>query len=105
MTTNYRQLTEYEIQMLVEHSCTADDWTNIEVALGFKVDYVYHTRFSGKVKLGIFEHEFALAGGMKKHSGLYHATLHNVVVGNHCCIENVKNYIANVCMCVRCTPG
>ena len=95
MTTNYRQLTEYEIQMLVEHSCTADDWTNIEVALGFKVDYVYHTRFSGKVKLGIFEHEFALAGGMKKHSGLYHATLHNVVVGNHCCIENVKNYIAN----------
>ena len=95
MTANYRQLTEHEIQMLVEHSCTADDWTNIEVASGFKADYVYHTRFSGKVKLGIFEHEFTLAGGMKKHSGLYHATLHNVVVGNHCCIENVKNYIAN----------
>ena len=32
---------------------------------------------------------------MKKHSGLYHTTLHNVTVGNHCCIENVKNYIAN----------
>ena len=95
MKTNYRQLTEHEIQMLVEHSCTADDWANIEVASGFKADYVYHTRFSGKVKLGIFEHEFTLAGGMKKHSGLYHATLHNVVVGNHCCIENVKNYIAN----------
>ena len=32
---------------------------------------------------------------MKKHSGLYHATLHNVTVGDDCCIENVKNYIAN----------
>ena len=32
---------------------------------------------------------------MKKHSGLYHATLHNVTIGDNCCVENVKNYIAN----------
>ena len=92
---NYRKLNEGEIRLLQEHSCTADDWTNIEVAQDFKTDYVSHTRFSGKVKLGVFEHEFTLAGGMKKHSGLYHTTLHNVTVGNNCCIENVKNYIAN----------
>ncbi len=92
---NYRKLNEGEIRLLQEHSCTADDWTNIEVAQNFKTDYVSHTRFSGKVKLGVFEHEFTLAGGMKKHSGLYHTTLHNVTVGNNCCIENVKNYIAN----------
>ena len=92
---NYRKLNKDEIRLLQEHSCTADDWTNIEVAQNFKTDYVSHTRFSGKVKLGVFEHEFTLAGGMKKHSGLYHTTLHNVTVGNNCCIENVKNYIAN----------
>lgn len=92
---NYRKLNEDEIRLLQEHSCTADDWTNIEVPQDFKTDYVSHTRFSGKVKLGVFEHEFTLAGGMKKHSGLYHTTLHNVTVGNNCCIENVKNYIAN----------
>ena len=92
---NFRKLNEDEIRLLQEHSCTADDWTNIEVAQDFKTDYVFHTRFSGKVKLGIFEHEFTLAGGMKKHAGLYHTTLHNVTVGNNCCIENVKNYIAN----------
>jgi len=92
---NFRKLNEDEIRLLQEHSCTADDWTNIEVAQNFKTDYVFHTRFSGKVKLGIFEHEFTLAGGMKKHAGLYHTTLHNVTVGNNCCIENVKNYIAN----------
>ena len=92
---NYRKLNEDEIRLLQEHSCTADDWSNIEVAPNFKTDYVFHTRFSGKVKLGVFDHEFTLAGGMKKHSGLYHTTLHNVTVGDNCCIENVKNYIAN----------
>ena len=92
---NYRKLNEDEIRLLQEHSCTADDWSNIEVAPNFKTDYVFHTRFSGKVRLGVFEHEFTLAGGMKKRSGLYHTTLHNVTVGDNCCIENVKNYIAN----------
>jgi len=92
---NYRKLNELEIQALKNQGCSAVDWNNIEVAQEFKTDYIYYTRFSGAVKLGVFEYEFTLAGGMKKHAGLYHTTLHNVIVGNHCCIENVKNYIAN----------
>ena len=92
---DYRKLTVQEIQLLKEHSCTAENWADIEVAPDFTPDYIYYTRFSGKVRLGVFEGEFTLAGGMKKHAGLYHTTLHNVTVGNHCCIENVKNYIAN----------
>ena len=92
---DYRKLTAQEIQQLKEHSCTAENWADIEVAPDFTPDYIYYTRFSGKVRLGVFEGEFTLAGGMKKHAGLYHTTLHNVTVGNHCCIENVKNYIAN----------
>ena len=92
---DYRKLTAQEIQLLKEHSCTAENWADIEVAPDFTPDYIYYTRFSGKVRLGVFEGEFTLAGGMKKHAGLYHTTLHNVTVGNHCCIENVKNYIAN----------
>ena len=39
--TNYRQLTESEIQLLQEHSCTADDWMNIEVAHDFEPSHVY----------------------------------------------------------------
>lgn len=92
---DYRKLTAQEIQLLKEHSCTAENWADIEVAPDFTPDYIYYTRFSGKVRLGVFEGEFTLAGGMKKHAGLYHTTLHNVTVGDHCCIENVKNYIAN----------
>ena len=91
----YRKLDGQEIDQLVMQGCTADDWANIEVTLGFKPDHVFHTRFSGQVQLGVFAHEFTLAGGIKKHAGLRYATLHNVTVGDNCCIENVKNYIAN----------
>lgn len=84
-----------EISRLKSQMCTAADWSGIEVAEGFSTDHVFYTRFSGRIRIGAFRKEFILAGGMKKHSGLYHATLHNVVVGDDCCIENVKNYIAN----------
>lgn len=91
----YRRLTESEVQQLKEQGCIAECWTDIEVAQDFTPEYVFYTRFYGKVRLGVFEGEFQLAGGMKKHAGLYHTTLHNVTVGDGCCIENVKNYIAN----------
>ena len=73
----------------------ADDWQKVRVAEAFTTDYVYHTRFSGEVHLGVFENEFTLPGGIKKHAGLRHVTLHNVTVGDNCCIEHVHNYIAN----------
>ena len=92
---NYRKLTEEEVLLLKSQSCIADNWDNVLVAEGFKTDYVHHTRFSGEVKLGLFEKEFTLRGGIKKHAGLRHVSLHNVTVGNNCCIENIQNYIAN----------
>jgi len=95
MTQHYRLLTREEIARLEAQHCIASDWSGVEVADNFCTDYIYHTRFSGKVRLGVFEKEFTLAGGMAKHSGVYYATLHNVTVGDNCYIENVKNYIAN----------
>ena len=93
--TVYRPLAPEEIYRLKAQMCTAADWSRIEVAEDFSTEHVSHTRFSGRIRIGSFKKEFILAGGMKKHSGLYHATLHNVTVGDDCCIENVKNYIAN----------
>lgn len=92
---NYRKLTQEEILQLQKQSCLADDWNAISVAENFTTKQVHHTRFSGEVKLGCFEQEFLLPGGIKKQAGLRHVTLHNVVVGDHCCIENIQNYIAN----------
>lgn len=92
---NYRRLTSDEIARLTAQMCVAADWNQVEVAEGFSPEFVRNVRFSGKIRLGVFSKEFSLAGGMKKHSGISYATLHNVTVGNDCCIENVKNYIAN----------
>ena len=91
----YRKLSGEEVARLKAQMCTAADWERIEVSADFSAEHVMYTRFSGNVRIGAFRKEFCLPGGMKKHSGLYHATLHNVVVGDDCCIENVKNYIAN----------
>ena len=92
---NYRRLTAPEIDILVSRMCSATDWNSIEVAEDFVPEHIQNVRFSGNVRLGVFNKEFELAGGMRKHSGIAFATLHNVVVGDDCCIENVKNYIAN----------
>lgn len=95
METHYRLLTDAEIAQLERQLCQADSWKNIQVAENFTPDYVHYTRFSGEIRLGVFEEIFALPGGMSKHAGLYRVTLHNVTVGDNCYIENVKNYIAN----------
>ena len=92
---NYRKLTTSEIETLKAQMCSASDWTDIEVAEGFRPETVHHTRFSGRIRLGVFRKEFCLPGGIRKPSGIGFATLHNVTVGDDCCIENVKNYIAN----------
>ncbi len=90
-----RQLTAEEIEILKLRHCTADDWSNVLVSPTFKPDYLNHVNFSGKIKLGVFEKEFTLPGGIKKHSGLYRVTLHNCEIGDNTLIENVQCYIAN----------
>ncbi len=91
----YRALTAEEIAQLKGQSCLADNWDKVYVDENFTPQYVHHTRFSGEVKLGVFESDFTLPGGIKKHSGLRHVTLHNVILGDNCFIENIQNYIAN----------
>lgn len=91
----YRSLTKEEIGRLEAQACTAADWNEVQVAERFTTAHVHHARFSGKIRLGVFEGEFQLAGGVRKHAGLSYVVLHNVTVGDNCLIENVKNYIAN----------
>lgn len=91
----YRRLTEEEVRRLRDQACEAEDWGKVWVAPGFTTAYVSHVRFSGEVRLGVFDEEFLLPGGVKKHAGLHHVALHQVTVGDNCCIEQVNNYIAN----------
>lgn len=91
----YRKLTPEEITQLQSQMCTARDWDEIEVKEGFSPDNIYYARFLGKVRMGVFNREFELPGGIRKKAGLRDVSLYNVVIGDNCCIEYVNNYIAN----------
>ncbi|MBO5380485.1 MAG: DUF4954 family protein [Bacteroides sp.] len=92
---DYRHLSSDEISRLQAQECLAEDWQNVWVSPDFTTEYVHQTRFSGEVKLGVFQDEFELPGGIKKHSRLRSVTLHNVTIGDNCLVENIQNYIAN----------
>ena len=89
------KLTAEQIAVLEGQSCRCENWSEVTVAEDFNPKYVRNVNFSGQVRLGSFNKIFTLAGGIRKHSGIYHATLHNVIVGDDCMVEHIRNYIAN----------
>lgn len=95
MNNMYRNLTESEIQQLEVNNCRCDDWSLIKVKEAFNPVYVRDSAFSGNISLGVFENSFEFKGGVKKHSGIYRAVIHNCDIADNVLIENVHGYIAN----------
>ena len=91
----YRKLTKSEIETLKNQHCKCSDWSLIDVAENFNPQYICNTTFSGNIRLGIFEKEYELPGGFKRHSGIMNATIHNCSIGNNVYIGNIHNYAAN----------
>ena len=92
---SYRFLTTEEVILLQSQNCTDTDWNDIQVAMDFDAHFVKDVRFSGRIRLGVFNSETTLPGGLKVHAGIYHATLHNCEVGDNVRLFNIHNYIAN----------
>ena len=90
----YRNLTDNEIDILVNRNCKCDDWSNIKVVDNFDPHYVRNSEFSGNIVLGSFENTVSFPGGIKKHSGIYNSALHDCTLGNNVYINNVREYIA-----------
>ena len=95
MINMFRSLTAQEIAQLEAQGCAATDWSEVEVAQAFEPLHVHNTHFSGHNQIGVFNREIELPGGLKIHSGIYNATLHNCEVGDDCHLYNIHNYIAN----------
>ena len=92
---NHRPLTTEEIELLESRGCKAEDWSTVETSHPESLKYIRNVRFSGYVRFGRFAAAFVLPGGLRKHSGLRDATLHNVTIGDDTLVENVTDYIAN----------
>ena len=90
-----RQLTEHEISILEEQGCSAEDWTAISVSEEFTPTYIKNVHFYGEIQLGVFEKSIEVSNGFFKHTGIFNATLRNVVIGDNNLIENIGCHINN----------
>lgn len=92
---NYRNLSEKEIATLTVYGCSAENWKMVKVHEKFSPDFVSNVHFSGENYLGYYERIYDLAGGLKRHSGIYNCCLHNCTIGNDTYVDHIRNYIAN----------
>ena len=90
-----RLLTPTEITQLEQQGCAAECWRQVRVADAFRPDHLHRVKFTGTNTLGKFETEITLSGGMRRHTGITDAWLHNCTVGNNVFIQKVCDYIAN----------
>ncbi|MBQ6188168.1 MAG: DUF4954 family protein [Prevotella sp.] len=91
----YRQLTDFEIDVLEQNSCWSEDWSNVLVSEYFRPNYFHRVMFYGDIRLGAFDKSVEISKGFVKHSGINDATLRNVTVGDNCLIEKISGYINN----------
>lgn len=91
----YRKLTSDEIGQLIMQQCESDDWNLVEVTDGFDPTKIKNAKFTGLIKMGRFDEEAKLFGGIAFHTGIYNAWLHNCTINDNVLIHNVRSYIAN----------
>ncbi|MDR1563203.1 MAG: DUF4954 family protein [Dysgonamonadaceae bacterium] len=90
----YRRLSRLEVKSLCARGCSCNDWGKVNVSEGFDTEFVRNVVFSGKVRLGIYNNEVELVGGVKKHAGIFNSSIHNCKVCDNVYINNAGN-IAN----------
>jgi hypothetical protein len=93
--SEYKPLTDSEIEKLLLNGCTSNDWKNISVKKGFDPGKCHNVHFSGKIKLGLFSKSFNDESGVTINSGIVNAQIHNCTIGDNVSIYNVRDYIAN----------
>ena len=100
----FRNLTDIEQAQLIAQGCSAKNWREVWVKDGFDAAFVRDVQFSGTVKMGVFNREFALPGGLSVHAGIQHAMLHNCEIGDNvhlenCIVESHGTINPNTCYC------
>ncbi|MEN9686561.1 MAG: hypothetical protein RLZZ28_2347 [Bacteroidota bacterium] len=87
---DYRQLSAFEIEMLVRNGNTSDNWNNILVSNAFNPELVKNCKFYGLVRIGKLE-PFCLGfSDLKTAVGLYNSTIISCDFGDNVVINNVS---------------
>ena len=89
MTTQYRKLSQDEIERLERQGNDAEDWGSVLVSEPFCVESVRNNTFEGAVTLGAIDSAHRTDEGLMLREGIYHAALRDAIVGDHPTIHNV----------------
>ncbi|HZH66792.1 MAG TPA: DUF4954 family protein [Flavisolibacter sp.] len=90
----YRNLSAYEIEVLVRNRNTSDDWNKIQVSDAFNPELVKACKFFGLVRIGKLESIALEYHNVCMPVGLYNSTIISCDFGDNVIINNV-NYISH----------
>ena len=90
----YRQLTAYEIEVLVRNRNTSDNWNNILVSNAFNPELVQNCKFYGLVRIGKLEPFYMEFKNLRRPVGFYNSTIISCDFGDNVVIDNVA-YISH----------
>ncbi len=91
---DYRQLSAYEIEVLVRNRNTSDNWNKILVSDAFNAELVKNCKFYGLVRIGKLEPLCLSFSDLKVPVGLYNSTIISCDFGDNVSIDNV-NYLSH----------
>lgn len=91
---HYRQLTAYEIEVLVRNRNTSDDWNKILVSDAFNPELVQNCKFFGLVRIGKLEPYYLEYHNLRRPVGFYNSTVISCDFGDNVVVDNV-NYISH----------
>jgi len=87
---DYRNLTAFEIEVLVKNGNTTDNWNNILVSDAFNPDLVKSCKFYGLVRIGKLEPYFLEYNDLKVAVGLYNSTIISCDFGDNVAMDHVS---------------
>ncbi len=90
----YRQLTAYEIEVLVRNSNTCENWNKLLVSDLFNPELVKNCKFYGLVRIGKLEPFCLEFSDLKLPVGIYNSTIISSDFGDNVVINNV-NYLSH----------
>ncbi len=93
-TTQYRQLSAYEIEVLVRNRNTSDNWNCILVSDAFTPELVQNCKFFGLVRIGKLEPFYLEFHNLRRPVGLYSSTIISCDLGDNVVVDNV-NYLSH----------
>lgn len=91
---NYRQLTQDEINRLMDNRNNSDDWNKVLVSDTSDINLIKNCQFYGLVRIGKLESYYLEFHNLRRPVGLYNSTIISCDFGDNVVIENI-NYLSH----------